>query len=260
MRNGIYGVIAIIMLAGPAWAQGDAKAVIEKAIAAAGGKERLEKFPASKNKFTGEMSIMGLDIKFEGTSIQAPGQFKLEMVADVMGQKLNVTQIVDGSKVKTKQSLGGAELPSQAGEAEMDELRFSVVGQEISSLTPLLAKPKKYTLKAGADENVGDKPAAVVTVTAKLDDKGDKTKEVKLYFDKESGLLVKTSRKGLAPGDPDGKEALQESVLSDYKLIDGIKVAMKTTNYIAGNKFMTITSSEHNLLEKVDKKEFLLDE
>ena len=260
MRNGIYGVIAIVMLAGPAFAQGDAKAVIEKAIAASGGKELLDKFPAAKTKFKGDMSIMGLDITFEGTSVQAPGQYKLEMVADVMGQKLNVIQIVDGVKVKTKQTFGGMDLPNTAGEAELDELRFSVVGQEIGQLTPLLAKPKKFTLKAEADEDVGGKPAAVVTVTVKIDDKGEKTKDVKLFFDKESNLLVKTSRKGLTPGDPDGKEAMQESVISDYKKIDGMMVAMKTTNYIDGKKFMTITSSEHKSLEKVDKKEFALDE
>ena len=263
MRYGILGVAiatAFAVSAGPSYAQADAKAIIEKAITAHGGKDLLEKYPASRNKFKGDLSIMGQDIAFEGTSVQAPGQFKLTMVADVFGQKLNVVQIVDGSKVKVKQSLGGMDLPNTAGEAEMEELKFSVVGQEIATFVPLLSKPKKYTLKAEADEDVDGKKASVVTVTAKLDEKGDKTKDVKLYFDKTSNLLVKTSRKGLAPGEMDGREVPQEGFLSDYKKIDGIMVAMKTVSFIDGKKFMTLTATEHVNLEKVDKNEFNLDD
>ena len=245
---------------GPSFAQADAKAIVEKAIEATGGKELVDKYPASKSKFKGEMSIMGLDITFDGVSVQGPGQFKIEMVADIAGQKLNVVQIVDGAKVKTKQSLGGMDLPNMAGDAELDELRFSVVGQEIAQLTPLLAKPKKFSIKAEADDEVDGKKVSVVTVTAKLDEKGEKSKEIKLYFNKDNALLVKTARKGLAPGDPEGKEAMQETILSDYKKIDGLMIAMKTTNFIDGKKFMTITSTEHTNLEKVDAKEFTIND
>jgi hypothetical protein len=261
-----YGILAVAvatafgLAAGPSYAQADAKAIIEKAITAHGGKELLDKYPASRNKFKGELSILGMDISFEGTSVQGPGQFRLDMIADIAGQKLNVVQIVDGAKVKVKQSLGGMDLPNNSGEAEMEELKFSVVGQEIAMLTPLLSKPKKYSMKVEADEEVDGKKATVVTVTAKMDEKGEKTKDVKLFFDKTSSLLVKTSRKGLVPGDMEGREAPQESFLSEYKKIDGLMVAMKTVNFIDGKKFMTLTSTEHVNLEKVDAKEFNLDD
>jgi hypothetical protein len=263
MRKTLYGlmVTAVAVAAtGRATAQADAKAVIEKAITAHGGKELLDKYPASKSKFKGDMSVMGLDITFEGSAAQGPGQFKLEMVADIAGQKLTVLQLVDGQRVKTKQSLGGMDIPNMADDAQLDELRFSVVGQEIAQLTPLLTKAGKYAIKASADEDVEGKKAAVVVVTVKLDEKGEKTKEVKLYFDKDSSLLVKTARKGLTPGDPEGKEALQESILSEFKKIDGLQVAMKTVNYVDGKKFMTITNSEHVNLEKLDKKDINLDD
>lgn len=263
MRKTLYGlmVTAVALAAtGRATAQADAKAVIEKAITAHGGKELLDKYPAGKSKFKGEMSVMGLDITFEGSAAQGPGQFKLEMVADIAGQKLTVVQIVDGQKVKTKQSLGGMEIPNMADDAQLDELRFSVVGQEMAQLTPLLANAKKYSLKVVPDEDVDGKKAAVVVVTAKLDEKGEKTKDVKMYFDKTTYLLVKTARKGLTPGDPEGKEALQESILSDYKSIDGIQIAMKTVNYVDGKKFMTMTSSDHVNLEKLEKKDINLDD
>src|SRR6188472_1316975 len=75
MRYGILAVAVVTAFAvasGPSYAQADAKAIIEKAIAAHGGKELLDKYPASRNKFKGELSILGMDISFEGTSVQAP--------------------------------------------------------------------------------------------------------------------------------------------------------------------------------------------
>jgi hypothetical protein len=260
MRATMFGLATLLVVCDPAgvWAA-DPKDTIDAAIKAHGGKELLDKYPASKSKFAGDMSVMGLDISFEGSSVQAQGQFKLDMTADISGQKLVVSQIVNGTKVKTKQSIGGMDLPDMANEAQLDELRFSVVAQEIGRLTPLLAKPKTFSLKAEADEEVDGKKATVVTVTAKVGEKGEKTRDVKLYFDQKTNLLVKTARKGLAPGDPDGGEVPQESLLADYKKIDGLMIPMKTTSVIDGKKFMTMTVSEHVNLEKVDPKEFEMD-
>ena len=69
-----YGILAVAVAtafgiaAGPSYAQADAKAVIEKVITAHGGKELLEKYPASRNKFKGELSILGMDIAFENNT------------------------------------------------------------------------------------------------------------------------------------------------------------------------------------------------
>ena len=75
----------------------------------------------------------------------------------------------------------------------------------------------------------------------------------------ESGLLVKMARQGLIPGDAEKKEGLLESYVSEYKKIDGIMVSMKVVVNADGNKSLTLTSSEHTHLEKVDDKEFDLD-
>jgi hypothetical protein len=241
----------------PVMAQGDAKAVIEKAIKAHGGKDLLEKFPASSSKFKGEMSIMGLDMTFEGKGVQGPGQYKFELAADVGGQKLSIVQIVDGAKVKTKAMLGGMDLPQPTDEGAIDELKFALINQEVTQLTPLLSNTKKYSIKADADDDVDGKKAATVVVTVKLD--GDKTKEMKLFFDKDNGMLVKFGRNGLSPGG-DGKEVLQESVMSDFKSVDGLMVPMKTVTYIEGKKFMTMQQTEHKILEKLDPKDMKSDD
>jgi hypothetical protein len=251
-------ILLAMTFAGPAFSQGDAKAVIQKAIDAHGGKEKIDKYPAAISKFKGEMSVSGLDMTFEGKGAQGPNQYKIELVADVAGQKLTISQAVDGGKVKVKAMLAGMMLPQPEDEAAMEELKFALVNQEISQLTPLIANVKKYSIKSGPDEDVDGKKAATVDVTVKMD--GDKTKEVKLFFDKDSSLLVKYSRKGLSPGAGDGKEALQESVMSDFKVIEGVKVPMKVVNYSDGKKFMSMTQVEYKLLEKLDPKDVKIDD
>lgn len=254
----VSAVLLAIAFAGPAFSQADAKTVIQKAIDAHGGKEKIDKYPAAISKFKGEMSISGLDMTFEGKGVQGPNQYKIEILADVAGQKLSISQAVDGGKVKVKAMLAGMTLPQPEDEAAMEELKFALINQEISQLTPLVSNPKKYSIKLGSDEDVDGKKASTVDVTVKME--GDKTKEVKLYFDKDTHLLVKFSRKGLSPGASDGKEALQESVMSDFKVIEGVKVPMKVVNYVDGKKFMSMIQVEYKLLEKLDPKDVKIDD
>ncbi|MFO0935904.1 MAG: hypothetical protein U0798_05240 [Gemmataceae bacterium] len=260
MKRGILGLVAMVVAMGatPAFAQEDAKSVIEKAITAMGGKEKLNQFPVSKSKFKGELSTMGIELKFEGVSIQGPGQYKLEMEGDFSGQSLKVVQIVDGAKVKTKTQFGGMDVPNMASDAEIEELKFSVISQEINQLTPLLEKTKKFTLKLEAEDELDGKKVSVVNVKVKLDEKSDKTREVRLSFDKGTGYLVRISRKGIAPGDGEGREVDHVSVLSEFKKTEGIVTAMKTVNFIDGKKFMTLTTLEHKNLEKADPSEFTI--
>src|SRR5947208_1445610 len=77
--------------------------------------------------------------------------------------------------------------------------------------------------RAADDEDVNGKKAAVVIVQPKA-----VKKEIRMCFDKESGLLVKSAHKGMGPGD-DGqpKEVEEESFASDYKKVSGVQVPTK---------------------------------
>jgi hypothetical protein len=242
----------ILALAGSSVRADDPKAIVEKAIKAHGGEEVLNKYPASKSQFKLEMGVGGMDLTFEGTSIQAPGKLKLDMVTTIMGQKLVILQSIKGKEFKTKVKVGDMDVSMEASDSEKEEAQMGLVDAEIQRFTPLL-DAKKFDLRAEKEEEVEGKKVNVITVTPK------EKKEVKLYFDKESGLLVKTARQGLIPGDAEKKEGLLESYMSEYKKIDGIMVSMKVVVNANGNKSLTLTSSEHTHLEKVDDKEFDLD-
>ena len=187
-----------LVVAGSAAADEKAEAVVKKAIEAHGGADALNKYKAGKFKLKGEVSVMGMDFEFTGTvSYMTPDRYKLEVNAEIMGMKLVINQVVKGDSVKSSGTIGGMQIPMNS-DAEKQELKMAAVLQEAEQLTPLL-DATKFTIKSGDDDTVNGKKAAVLIVTPKAVDK-----ELKLYFDKESGLVVKTCLLYTSPSPRDG--------------------------------------------------------
>jgi len=237
---------AVVLALAPVSAQESAEAVVKKAIEAHGGADLLKKLVAGESKYKGEMTVFGMDLEFTARSVyQLPGKFRMEIDTEAGGQKLAIVQIVNGTK--TKNMLNGMATP--LGEAEQKELRQAVMIQEITQLTPLLGD-KTYTLKP-------EKPtddANVVLVTAK------DLNDTKLFFDKKTGLLNKIERKGLAPSMGEPTEVTEETVMSDYKKVDGVMQPTKVVVNHDGKKFMSMSVTEVKLMEKADEKAFTLDD
>ena len=77
----------------------EAKAIVEKAIEAQGGKEALAKYKASSSKVKGEMALFGLDIPFTGEIVSMePDKIYSEIQAAVQGQQMAIVQVVNGDK------------------------------------------------------------------------------------------------------------------------------------------------------------------
>ncbi len=255
MRSLMFALAAATVAVAGAAAQdakpAEAKAVVEKAIKAHGGAAALDKYPASTSKFKGQMALFGLDIDFTGDlTAQLPDKVKMTIDADINGMKMAFVQVVNGDKVKNM--VGGQATP--VGDKEKAELKMMLKMLEVSNLTPLLTD--KYTIKAEKDDKVADADAAVVLVT------GKDFKDTRLFFDKKTGLLVKTVRQGLAPEGPTGgtKEVTEETVMSEFKVFDGVKQPTKSVVNHDGKKFMTMTVTEMKMMAKADPKAFALDD
>lgn len=249
----MLGVAVALVAAGAAVADDKAEAVIKKAIQAQGGADVLNKYTAAKVHVKGEMNLQGTDVPFEADMAYAPGKFKMVLQMEAMGQKVTITQVMNGDKGKRTVAVGDKVV--QSAQVEKDEVQQAVAGRQAQRLTPLL-DPKLFTLKAADDEDVNGKKAAVVLATPKGSDK-----EMKLYFDKSSGLLVKSAHKGKGPGSgEDRPEVYQESYVSDYKKVNGLQVPGKIEIHNDGKKFMTGTMSDHKVEEKLDEKEFAIDD
>ena len=77
--------------------------------------------------------------------------------------------------------------------------------------------------------------------------------DVRLYFDKESGLLAKREHEVL--GD-DGKPTLQAVVFSEFADKEGVKHWTRITAYRDGKRFVSGALKELTIGLKLDPKEF----
>ena len=256
MRHWFLGLTVAVVAAGAAAADEKATAVVKQAIEAHGGADNLNKYKAGKFTMKGDLSVLGMDLEFTGSLAYAlPDKYRLQISTEVMGQKMDINQVVRGEKVKSTITVGGMTIPSPGGDAEQEELKTAIAMQEAEQLTTLLDE-KRFTIKSTDEADVNGKKAAVIVVQPKA-----VKKEFKMYFDKDSGLLVKTFHKGHGPGaDGAGAEVDEESFHQDYKKVNGVQVPTKLVVNHDGKKFMTVNISDYELLTKLDDKEFAFDD
>jgi hypothetical protein len=211
MRPLLLAALAAGLLLSPghrAAAQTEARAIIEKAIAAQGGMDKLALPLAVQTRIKGTMvapaPISG-DIVIEGDLFTQPkGPQKFSLRVETLGQKIELSHVSTGDR--GWKSLNGA--VSDLDAAELEEDRISMHVDRVTALVPLLAD-KGFTLTALGESKVNNQPALGV----KVELKGQP--EVRLFFDKQSGLLVKTEHQGKDPAT--GKQVLQEEYFSDYR-------------------------------------------
>lgn len=231
------------LLALRAGADDQVKAVIEKAVKAHGGEANLTKYKAVVQSGKGVLALQGMELEFTATiSGQLPDKVREEIHLESMGQKLDIIRVFNGKEGWT----AGMGQTQPFSDAEIKEAKNSMFENYVENLVPLL-KDKELKVELIGDDKVDDKPVVGVKVSAKDQN------EIKLYFDKDSGLLVKSARKAIGPNE---MEVLSESFYQDYKDVSGIKVPMKETTKHDGAKFLEINVTDAKVLEKLDDSTF----
>ncbi|HKB04247.1 MAG TPA: hypothetical protein VKD90_18630 [Gemmataceae bacterium] len=222
----------------------DARAVIERAVKAHGHKPGpAQAVMTWKEKIALEGLGQPLDLDTEWT-VQVPDKLRLQMTVAVQGQNIDLTIILNGEKMWFL--VNGQH---QEGDApQLAELLTEMNRMWATSLTPLLAGDE-FQLATAKEKLVNGKPAAGVAV------RNGKRPVVTLYFDKETGLLVKreaTVKDPLA----DDKEVLEEAVVSDYKEAGGRKYHTRVVVTRDGKPFYRSEVSMARAVEKPDPKLF----
>jgi hypothetical protein len=248
MRNYLLSTIAIGLYLLPAplarAADDEPKALIEKAIKASGGEEKLAAIKALRIKSKGNVDVLGQTFAFTSNGVhQLAGQLKNEITIDIMGQQLTVLQVYDGKK-------GWFRLMDNTQELEGDtlkEMQAQAHSIRVNTLVPLL-KDKAFTLAPLGEVKVNGKPALGVKVTAK------DQRDIDLYFDKETGLVTKVSRQGFDTNTM--KEVMHEMIFSDFKDFDGVKHATKIVMNNDGKKLLDLEVTEYKVVDKLDDSEF----
>lgn len=204
----------------------DAGAVIARAIQAAGGEDKLARFQAATWTEKGTFYGAGADgVPYTGHyAVQWPHQFKMEI-------ENFFTMVINGDKGWSDMGGGATEMPK----AQMDEQKENHHSGWITTLLPL--KDKAFHLTLLDEAKVNDKPAVGVKVS------GAGHRDVLLYFDRASGLLVKSQMRG-KDVEQGGKEFVQESLYQDYQDVDGVKMPMKLVIQRDGARYLEAQHSD----------------
>ena len=222
----------------------DARAIIERAIKAHGHKPVAAPAVTTwKEKIVLEALGQELILDAEWT-VQVPDKLRIQMAVVVQGQTIDLTMFLNGEKMWFV--VNGQLQDSPA--SQMAEMLTEMNRMWATSLTPLLTGDE-FQLATAKEKVVNGKPTAGVVV------RNAKRPVVTLYFDKETGLLVKreaTVKDQFA----DDKEMLEEVLVSDYKEAGGRKYHTKVVVTRAGKPYYRSEVSMPRAVEKPDPKLF----
>src|SRR5262249_12779332 len=204
----------------------EATDILDKAIKAHGGAEKLAKLKAVRTKTKGTLEVAGGLAFTQEVVVQLPDKFKETMDLNVMGNEVKVVTLLN--KEKGSIHVNGKEQPlDDKVKAELKEASHAAqVGQLLS-----LKKPP-FTLTVLGELKVRDKPAVGLKVSAKG------FRDIDVWFDKETGRIAKVERRVLDT--MSGQEVTEERFVLEYQDFNGQPVAKKVSMNRDGKKFLEL--------------------
>ena len=212
-----FPMIIVLLADNPAKSEETPQTTIARAVQAVGGETNLIRARAVQAKTKGtfrDPTMKGSILegaKFTGEVItQLPTQAKVSLLVETVGGPYSIIQVLNGNQSWTRDR----EVSQQDGAAATADLKESAYVDYVSTLIPLL-KDKAYTLSSAGEAHVKNRPAVAIIVASKGHP------GVTLYFDKDSGLLIKTRQRR---GDPStNKEIVHEEIFSDYQEVNPLQ-------------------------------------
>ncbi len=223
-------------LSGQAQEGDDSRAVIDKAVRAHGGAAKLAAVKAIQMKAKGKVySPMEFTFTLDVSS-QMPDKAKAVVEATIMDMNITIVNVVNGKKGWT--SIMGKTQKLDAKDIEDFHQQAHI--EKVTGLFDL--KDKSYKLSPLGEAKVGEKEAVGVQVTKKG------FRDVNLYFDKKSHLLLKAEYRTV---EPIGKqEVQQEKLFVEYKeLPGGLKMPARLVLNNDGKRFIELEITEMTPME-----------
>ncbi len=222
----ILSVSAIVLVSARGQTgEDEARAIVARAIKAMGGEEKIARLQAQTFNEKGTYYGMGDGIPYTGRyALEFPSKFRMEIEGFM-------TFVVNGDK-------GWINAMGETKEMTKEEIQQQIKDRRagwITTLYPL--KDKAFSLSTVAAIEVENRPAVGVKVTRK------DYPEVKLYFDKESGMLVRSAYPTRSQ-EEGGKEVTSEVTYLNYRDVDGVQVPAKIVIRRDGKLFIEAENSD----------------
>ena len=238
-------VLGLFLIASsPSRAQDDLRSVIDKAIKAQGGEDRINKHKAGTSKSKGTVEAGGMSIDFtEEASFHLPNKVRSAQQLDIMGMQVKIIVGFDGTKAWL--NVNGQDVDKKLDKIA-DLMHEQIYLSEVSRLTTL--KDKKFGLSSLGEVKVQDKPAIGIRVASK------DHKDINLFFDKETGLLVKIEHRTVDLNSQ--QEVNEERIITEFQDKDGVKEPKKALVNRDGKKYIDVEIVEIKYQDNIDDTQF----
>ena len=215
----------------------EATGVVDKAIKAMGGQEKLGAMKAVSVSIKGKLTVNNADSDFTMTFMtQGLDHIRQHFEADIDTNHIDDLRVIAGDKAWRKNADGVETLDDQQANGLRRTAYLALV-----ATNPSVLKDKAFTLESASEEQAGDKHLISVKVA------GPDKKEFTISFDKETSLPTKVTGQVLSYT---GNEVTQETVYEDYQEKDGIKKAMHAVVSHDGEKLLDEHVTEFKALDK----------
>lgn len=243
MRSSGLTFLALVLWVSAARADdGMAWAVIEQAIQAHGGEAALGKWPVVTVKtkgifhgyektpvffFTGETTTCGVD------------RYRSVIDGELNKEKFRIVNVLNGRQGWIQLAGEQKQETTVCSPAQIAEFQERGYEARICTLLPL--RDRAFTLTLAGEQKVGEGPAIAIRVA----NKG--RRDVTLFFDKETHLLVKTEARGTAGTGIEGKV---ETLLGQHKDFDGMKRPTTWAVYYNGRSLISDWLLDYEMSEQ----------
>jgi hypothetical protein len=228
---------------GPVWGQETPHSIIERAIKARRGDDSLLNKRADRVRMKGILFLGGKEVPFtDETTVQLPGQMKSVKQMTTEQGTFTIVQAINGEQAWSTLNAR----PEKVEPALLNELREALNLNRAARLTTLL-RDGMVQLDLLPEAKVNDRPVQGIKVSSRG------RRDVRLFFDKETGFLVKTEH---LLDDSSGKEMLDERVYGDFRDVGGFLRPIKVVAYRKGAKVMEAELIDVKYFDRIDDAEF----
>jgi hypothetical protein len=229
---------------GPVWGQETPQTIIERAIKARGGDEGLLKKRADRVRMKGIVFLGAKEWPFTvETTVQLPSQMKNVQQLTTEQRTYTIVQAINGEQAWS--TVDGKQ-PAKLEPSLLNELRETLNLNRVARLTTLL-RDGTVQLDLLPEARVNDRPVQVIKVSSRG------RRDIRLFFDKETGFLVKTEH---SLDDGSGKETVEERIYGDFRDVGGFLRAIKVVAYRKGAKVMEAELIDVKYFDRIDDAEF----